>query len=92
MYLVNVLNHKTTATSGPAVVAFGVDLHNECKIFINKVRNKLTGVGVRSTDPEFVSWGCRNMSSSLIGDQFDSLFRRTTQINLGRRLTATLVR
>ena len=61
VYLVNVLNRKNAATSEPAVIAFGADVHNECNIFINKVRNKLTGVGVRSTEP-----------SSLIGDQFGS--------------------
>ena len=46
------------------------------------MRNVLAGTGDSLSDPVFVSWAGRAMSSSLIGDQFASFFQRATVCNL----------
>ena len=96
VYLVGVLDHKTAATSGPAMIAFTNLLYEECKQFVQYMRNKLPGVGMDKSDPIFVSWTGRKMSSSMVGDQFSSFFYKATNHNLiarkTRKITATLVR
>ena len=96
VHLVSVMNHKTASTSGPAVLAFSSELYDECNVYIQKIRNSLQGVGTDVSDPVFISWNGGQMSSSLIGDQFDAFFKRATTHSLierkERKLTATLVR
>ena len=93
--LVSVKDHKTASTSGHRMVLFTKALYDECHQFV-AVRNMLHGIGTSSSDPVFVSWAGRPMSSALVGDQFASFFQRATTCNLverqGRKLTATLVR
>ena len=90
------LYHKTASTSGPAVMAFSGDLYHECNVYIQKIRNNLDGIGKTDDDPVFISWSGRQMSSSLIGDQFNAFFQRATNKSLlerkQRKITTTLVR
>lgn len=94
--MVYVMKHKTASTSGPVVLAFSTSLYNDCRVYIDKIRNKIPGVGVEPSDLVFISWSGRQMTSSMIGDQFNAFFQRATTKNLlernKRKLTATLVR
>ncbi|XP_057311268.1 uncharacterized protein LOC130649081 [Hydractinia symbiolongicarpus] len=91
--MVYVMKHKTASTSGPVVLAFSTSLYNDCRVYIDKIRNKIPGVGVEPSDLVFISWSGRQMTSSMIGDQFNAFFQRATTKNLlERNITATLVR
>ena len=96
LYIVFVTNHKTTATSGPAAIVFTPELYHECRIFVQKIRNRLAGVMISCESFVFLSWNGNKMSSALLGDQFSSFFGKATQTNLDKRqkrkLTTTLVR
>ena len=50
------------------------ELCDECNQFV-AVRNMLHGIGTSSSDPVFVSWAGRPMSSALVGDQFAMVAR-----------------
>lgn len=95
-YTVYVMDHKTIATSGPAVIVFTKFLHGECAMYIKHIRNQLPGISTLPDDPLFISWTGRKMSSSLLGDQFSAYFKRATKTDLEqravRKLTSTLVR
>ena len=60
-----------------------------------EMRNLLPGISVSPSDPVFVSWAGRVMSSSLTGDQIASFLQRATAFNLveqqSRKNTAILV-
>ena len=95
VHMVSVKEHKTSSTSGHRVICFSKNLYKECLTYV-EMRNLLPDIGISPSDPVFVSWAGRSMSSSLIGDQFASFFQRATACNLverqSRKITATLVR
>ena len=95
VHMVSIKEHKTSSTSWHRVICFSKNLYKEYLHYV-EMQNLLPGIGVSPSDPVFVSWAGRAMSSSLIGDQFASFFQRATACNLverqSRKVTATLVR
>ena len=63
--IVFVTNHKTAATSGPAVIVFTPELYHKCRIFVQKIRNHLAGVMISGESVVFLSWNGNKMSSAL---------------------------
>ena len=78
---VTVKDHKMKY-KGPAALTFTNIKHDECTIYISRIRNRLPGIHESCFLPVFVSWYGEKMSSSLLGDQFASFFQRTTKHNL----------
>jgi len=64
-YRINVLLHKTLATSGPACIVASVQLMAELNSYVF-VRNSLHGVTCEPTDNVFISWSGSEMSSPMV--------------------------
>lgn len=75
-YLVLVKKHKTFATHGPANILCSPFIHEWMNIFITKFRNQLGDVDMANTAPVFLTWSLRKMTSSQIGAQIDSCWRK----------------
>ena len=73
---------------------FQQNLYKKCLHYM-EIRNLFPGISVSPSDPVFVSWAGRVMSSSLTGDQIASFLQRATAFNLveqqSRKNTAILV-
>jgi len=92
-FTVRVENHKTLETSGPATLCFSSTLYSEAEKYLVFFRNNLEGVSVQRTDPFFVSWQGKKMSSSMVTAQLNSFWNRAVGKTEQRsRFNATLVR
>ena len=75
-YLILVKKHKTFATHGPANILCSASMYQSLGTFINKFRNQLGDVDTANTAPVFLTWSLRKMTSSQIGAQIDSSWRK----------------
>ena len=70
-YIIAVVNHKTIATAGPAMLSITPDLMRHLWIFI-KIRNSLPGMSAGKKDPVFVSWSGQKMGRNMVTTQLNS--------------------
>ena len=75
-YLILVKKHKTFATHRPANILCSASMYQSLGTFINKFRNQLGDVDTANTAPVFLTWSLRKMTSSQIGAQIDSSWRK----------------
>ena len=75
-YLILVKKHKTFAAHGPANIVCSPSMYEWLGIFINKFRNQLGDVDAKNAAPVFLTWSLRKMTSSQIGAQIDSCWRK----------------
>ena len=97
-YRINVLDHKTLATSGPACIVATSELYEDLLIYVHKMRNKLEGMDNGRSDSKketyvFISWSGSKMSSSMVAGQINSFWGKAVGHTQDRpRVNANLVR
>ena len=90
-YIVSVLNHKTVATAGPAMLSINPDIMRHLMIYL-KIRNSLPGISVEDRDPVFVSWSGRRMDSTMVTTQLNQFWKIAVNKDLSRAINPTLIR
>ena len=75
-YLILVKKHKTFATHGPTNILCSPSMCEWLGISITNFRNQLGDVETVNTAPVFLTWSVRKMTSSQIGPQIDSCWRK----------------
>ena len=91
-FIIAVKKHKTAATAGPAMLSLSDLLMRHLKLFVRRVRNRLTGIKSRKDDPVFASWSGKLMATSMIGTQLNRFWKIAVNIDIERRITSTLIR
>ncbi|XP_066925272.1 uncharacterized protein [Clytia hemisphaerica] len=76
-YIVNVVDHKTLDTSGPANIVLELNLYKESKYYLKYFRNSLEDIERKKTSPFFVSWNGNKMSSSMVTGQIKSYWGKS---------------
>jgi len=90
---VHVFNHKTIATSGPAVLAFSNSLFQEAEHYLYHLRNQVEGVDDRKDAPFFICWSGKRLASHMVTSQLNSFWGKAVGHTDERpRFNATLVR
>lgn len=92
-YRINVLEHKTVSTSGPACIVATAELYKQMLTYVN-MRNKLEGMNNETGDNYvFISWSGSRMSSSMVTAQLNSFWGKAVGHTQERpRVSAALVR
>jgi len=91
VYRVHVFDHKTVATSGPAVLVFTSSLYNEANLFLSRFRNKL--LGLENAASFFISWNGKKLASFMVTTQLNSFWGKAVGHTEDRpRFNATMVR
>ena len=90
-YIVSVLNHKTVATAGPAMLSINPDIMRHLMIYL-KIRNSLPGISVEDRDPVFVSWSGRRMDSTMVTTKLNQFWKIAVNKDLSRAINPTLIR
>ena len=75
-YVVEVLQHKTVDTHGPAQVVLTVHLYNCLDIFLKEMRSKLPGAQTEANRPMFLSWSGKRLQSSQVTKALGSIFKK----------------
>ena len=65
--------HKT-GYKGPAILTMDQTIFRDFKIYVEKLRNKLTGISMYHNDTVFVSWTGKEMDSSMVTSQLSSFW------------------
>jgi len=79
--------------AGPATLCFSHDLYTEAEKYLRLFRNNLDGVSTARTEPFFLSWQGKKMSSSMVTAQLNSFWNKAVGKTEARnRFNATLVR
>nr|XP_047123713.1 uncharacterized protein LOC124806670 [Hydra vulgaris] len=100
MKMINVWDHKTVSTYGPARVTLNSIEFEWIEVFVNHVRTKLPAI---HSDKVFLSWSGKEMSSGDISGRLHSLWVKAGNFdgrfvpkklsaNIVRKTTSTLVR
>ena len=89
--IISVLNHKTVATAGPAMLSINPDIMRYLMIYL-KIRNSLAGISVEDRDPVFVSWSGRRMGSTMVTTQLNQFWKIAVNKDLSRAINPTLIR
>ena len=72
-YIIQVANHKTKNTHGPAMVCVGTSLFNDIVTFVEKIRSAIT----TELKNVFVSFYGKQLASGAISKQINSLWQRS---------------
>ena len=91
-YILIIKDHKTAATSGPAMLGVTEDYLHHLTIFVEKMRNTITDITFLPTDSVFASWSGRKMAASMITQQMNCFWKTALGIDMEKRLTANIVR
>ena len=92
-YRVSVFNHKTVATSGPAVIVFTSKLYAEALVYFQRFRNQLMDIDKRDEFYFFLSWSGKKLSSNMVTGQLNSFWGKSVGHTEDRpRISATIVR
>lgn len=92
-YRINVFDHKTVTTSGPACIVVTYDLYLDMCTYVQKIRNKLDGIDAGKNSNVFVSWSGSKMSSSMVTAQINSFWGKAVGHTENRpHVSANLVR
>ena len=92
-YRINVVDHKTIGTSGPACIVARYELFQEMLVYFERMRNTLDGMRSLKSDPVFVSWSGKKMSSSMVTAQINSFWGKTVgHSEIRPRINGALVR
>ena len=91
-YIISVMDHKTVATSGPAMLSINDVIMRHLRTFVMHVRNKIKYMRTGNTDPVFPSWSGKKMDSSMVTTQLNSFWKNALNIDLERSVSATLIR
>ena len=76
IHVVEVLNHKTVDTHGPAQVVLTAHLYSCLDIFLKKLRSKLPGSQTELNMPIFLSWAGKRLQSSQVTKALGSIFKK----------------
>lgn len=91
-YVISVMDHKTIASSGPAMLSINEAIMRHLRVFILKLRNKIQYMLSCDVNPVFPSWSGRRMDSSMVTTQLNTFWKNALGIDLERRICATLIR
>ena len=75
-FVINVFDHKTADTHGPARVVFSAILHSWFRVFIFNIRKKVYGLPTRSDSPIFVTHTGNAMKSKNISGRLCALWTK----------------
>ena len=90
--IISVIDHKTTATAGPAMLTVSATLMQYLTYFVEIIRNKVTDITCNKKDPVFTSWSGRKMAVSMISAQLSSFWKQAIGTDLKTRVTSNVIR
>ena len=90
--IISIKDHKTAATSGPAMLCVTESYLHHLTIFVEQMRNDVTDMTYAAIDPVFASWSGRKMAPSMITAQMNAFWKAALGVDMEKRLTATIVR
>lgn len=90
-YIIAVKDHKTAATSGPAMLAIDSSLMNHLMNFVEHIRNRVEDITFEDKDPVFPSWSGKKMAPSMISTQMNN-FWKSAGFDMSKKLNATIIR
>ena len=91
-YIISVMDHKTVATSGPAMLSITDVIMRHLNTFVNKIRNQIKDMLCSDSAPVFVSWSGKKMATSMVSTQLNTFWKNGVDVDFERRICATLIR
>ena len=90
--IINVFEHKTAETHGPARVVFSKCLYNYFKIFISNIRGKMYGFATGKDSFIFLTATGNPMSSKNVSGRLTALWGRGLKGKFNSRMNNTIIR
>ena len=87
-YIVTIIEHKTVATSGPAMLSIRHELMTHFQTYVQKLRNRLENIRHDEKAPVFTSWSGKTMATSMVSTQLNKFWQVAINVNFEHRVTA----